>query len=42
MPILAALNVIYPCFNKYNGRPNVSVNLEQPITETLGVFARGG
>jgi high affinity Mn2+ porin len=28
--------------NTYNSRPGVSVNLEQQITETLGVFARGG
>jgi len=28
--------------NNYNSRPGVSVNLEQQITETLGVFARGG
>jgi len=26
----------------YNSRPGISVNLEQQITETLGVFARGG
>jgi high affinity Mn2+ porin len=28
--------------NNYNSRPGISVNLEQQITETLGVFARGG
>jgi high affinity Mn2+ porin len=27
---------------KYDTRPGISVNLEQQITETLGVFARGG
>jgi high affinity Mn2+ porin len=26
----------------YNSRPGVSFNLEQQVTETLGVFARGG
>jgi high affinity Mn2+ porin len=28
--------------NHYNSRTGISVNLEQQITETLGVFARGG
>jgi high affinity Mn2+ porin len=28
--------------NHYDTRPGISVNLEQQITETLGVFARGG
>jgi high affinity Mn2+ porin len=27
---------------KYGSRPSISVNLEQQITETLGVFARAG